>query len=213
MFRHFSHISMKKKKKKKFYVLTLNSTSGALSQSGPPRPRSKIPSWKFNQISFFYQFHRESFLKIQVCQTKNKCHQVSSFVFCHWGVTHTNLGILVLALWLVRPALTSCERRDDNEARVVVFFISGRPWVHTLTHSWQPLRFPEVRDDSFVSNGGADKQSESRGVERALMERQENGRDWDESEKRGDRETTTTDISGNFTGMANPTWSAEDFNI
>lgn len=64
-------------------------------------------------------------------------------------------------------------------------------------------------------SAGVDKQPVSAGVQKTLMEMQESG----ESEKReierereGDRKTTT-DISGNFTGMANPMWSAEDFNI
>lgn len=49
---------------------------------------------------------------------------------------------------------------------------------------------------------GADKQSVSAVVQKTLLEMQES----DESEKRereADRKTTT-DISGNFTGMANP---------
>ena len=80
-------------------------------------------------------------------------------------------------------------------------FRSGQLCSHTHAHGL-PLRFPDVQHDSFVSNGGVDKQSVSTGAQKTLMEMQESG----ESEKRergGDRKTTT-DISGNFTGMANP---------
>lgn len=86
--------------------------------------------------------------------------------------------------------------------------------MFTHSHTLAPLRFPEVRDDSFVSNGRVDKQSVSVGVQKTLMEKQESserektGREAKRERVRvresgGDRKTTT-DISGNFTGMANP---------
>lgn len=77
-----------------------------------------------------------------------------------------------------------------------------------------PSKIPKAHP----SNGRADEQSANVGVQmETLMEMQESSK----SEKGGGGRVvveggggkTTTDISGNFTGMANPMWSAEDFNI
>lgn len=84
----------------------------------------------------------------------------------------------------------------------------------TLTHSCTltPVRVPSGPPWALCLCPA--KQSACAEALETLMEMQESS----ESEKRqrgggGGDGKTTTDISGNFTGMANPMWSAEDFNI
>lgn len=104
-------------------------------------------------------------------QASTRCQEVA--------VTHPPPP-LVLPQSGEKPNVIIFQSRPDNEHNL-------SPFIHIRSaHArWHPLRFPKVRDDSSVSNGGVDKQSVSSVVrekkKKTLMEMRESGK----SEKRG----------------------------